>query len=226
MPDRGLMEPSTVEDVSFSTAERLVLDRAEWLQVTFEVERKAALAQMPCEVGRPIPPYGRLLIARSPALNVAVLSVGGRYRMMPRNVVVSVVADDPVRAAGFFGSGTTPGTVAVSRSGQQMTASVSTPEQALVSVSFAEAYAIEPTMLRWDAFVALARADGNPVISELTPAHVVESAFLTKSANVTLDIGLPRTHLWSRLRSLGIVSACYAEGTLIFNGPADQQAWS
>ena len=222
MPDRGLLEAGQVDDVAFGAPSGLTIANACWLQITFEVEKQAALESMPGDVGRPIPPYGRLLIAQSTHLSLAVLSVGGRYKMMPRSIVVATVvegADD----AGLFGQGTAHGRVALERDGQDVTATLSGPEGPLARAALPSIYAIEPSMLRWDAFVALARADGEAVVAEITPAHTLETAFLSKGAALEVDPGLPRTHPWRRLRSLGIISACYAEGSLSFSEPVVQQ---
>lgn len=228
MPDRGLMGPSAVEDVAFTSDGPLVLESARWLQVTFEVDRQSALALLPSEVGRPIPPYGRLLVASSPAGDIALLSVGGRFRMMPRNVMVAAIAGAAIEGVvrGTFGSGTVQGTVSLSRSGGEVTATVGGAESSLVSVKLPDIFAIEPTMLRWDALVAFARVDGAAVIAEVTPAPELSAAFLSKGATIEVERSLPPANPWRALRSLGIISACYAEGTLTFGAPQVQQTWS
>lgn len=227
MPDRGLLEPATVEEVSLATESPFVLAEARWLQVTFEVERQAALSCMPCEVGRPVPPYARLLIASSPAGGVAVLSVGGRYRMMPRNVVVQALADGDLESArGEFGSGTIPGSVSIERASQEVTATIAGRDGLLATVRLSAMYAIDPSMLRWDGVVVTGRQVGRPVIAELTPAHAVITAFLSKDATVDVNPELPRDHLWRRLRGLGTISTCYAEGALQLSAPVIQQQWS
>ena len=110
MPDRGLRKPTDTADVSFAMGQALVLESTRWLQITFELEKQAALEAMPCEVGRPIPPYGRLLIAEARGRRLALLSVGGRYQMMPRNVVVASVSDGfGEQLAATFGTGASPG---------------------------------------------------------------------------------------------------------------------
>jgi hypothetical protein len=225
MPDRGLLEVSAVEGVELDSTRGVSLTGARWLQVTYEVNREAALAMMPADVGRPIPPYGRLLVGGSAAGNVAILSVGGRYRMMPRNVVVAAVADGPFEAVrGAFGSGSVTGAVSLEREGGAVTATVSGPDGPLASVTLPDIYAIEPTMLRWDAFVVLGRHDGTPSIAEVTPSHEVRAAFLSKGAVVEMERSLPRAHVWRRLANLNVVSACFAEGTLNFGEPVVSQA--
>ena len=227
MPDRGLLLPASVGDATFDTEATLTLASARWLQVTFEVERSAALALMPEEVGRPIPPYGRVLVAESPSGNLAVLSVGGRYRMMPRNVVVAVVASAGLERAarGLFGQGVTLGSVELNRSGADVIASVADAAGLLASAALPSVYAIEPTMLRWDALVAVARRDGVAVIAEVTPAPEITAAFLSKGAAVQTSPSLPAESVWRRLQSLGTVSACLAEGALVFGAPQVAQTW-
>jgi hypothetical protein len=226
MPDRGLLLASTVEDVGFGPDEPLVIAEAAWLQITFEVDREAALALMPEDVGRPIPPYGRLLVGTAPGMSFALLSVGGRYRMMPRNILVEGISDGgAARLGAAFGSGIREGRVTLTRDGAMVTANIANREGPLATVTLSDMYAIEPTMLRWDAFVAFARQDGAAVIAEVTPAHETPVAFLSKSARVEIDPGVARNSPWRRLRSLGVISACYVEGTLSFGGPAVQQTW-
>jgi len=226
MPDRGLMEASQVHAVRLGSDGELRLERAAWLQVTFEVERAAALEHLPCEVGKPIPPYGRLLVATSDSANLAVLSVGGRFRMMPRNIVVNAVTDAPEQFAPTFGMGTMAGTISLRRGDAEVSASVSANGVELASVALPGIYAIEPSMLRWDALVAMGHVDGSAVLAEVTPEHVLTAAFLSKGATVVPSPGLPRDHAWRRLRSLGVISACYAEGTLVFGAPANAQIWT
>ena len=221
MPDRGLLDLSTIGDAGFGTSD-LTIENARWLQVTFEVERQAALAHMPCDVGRPIPPYARLLVAASERSSFAILSVGGRFKMMPRNVVAATVAQG-AGVDGLFGEGAVSGSVELKREGQEISAEIGGPDGPLARVWLPAAYAIEPSMLRWDAFVALGRADGEAVLAEVTPSHTLQTAFLSKGADVTVEPSLPRTHPWRRLRSLGLVSACYAEGTLAFSAPVVQR---
>ena len=227
MPDRGLRKATDLDDTAFGTSESFVLESARWLQITFEIEKQASLAALPCEVGRPIPPYGRLLIAESGNRRLALLSVGGRYKMMPRNVVVATITD------GFggepnstFGSGAAPGSITLDRTGQAVRATVSGADGLLASVTLPAIYAIEPSMLRWDGIVAMAREDGAPVIAELAPTATMDAAFLSKGAELETPGALPRAHQWRQLRSIGTISACYAEGTLNFDAPAIQQPWT
>jgi hypothetical protein len=207
--------------------ESLVLESARWLQITFEVEKQAALEAMPCEVGRPIPPYGRLLVAEARGRRLALLSVGGRYQMMPRNVVVASVSDgfgDELGAT--FGSGASSGTVSLEREAEVVRATVKVGEDVLATVTLPKIYAIEPSMLRWDGIVAMAREGGSPVIAELTPTATINAAFLSKGAELNTQAELSRGHQWRRLRSIGTISACYAEGTLDFGTPVIRQAWT
>src|SRR5687768_3851314 len=151
MPDRGLRKPTDTADVSFAMGQPLVLESARWLQITFEVEKQSALEAMPCEVGRPIPPYGRLLIAEARGRRLALLSVGGRYQMMPRNVVVASVSDGfGEQLAATFGTGASPGSISLEREGEVVRATVNNDDGLLATVTLPKIYAIEPSMLRWD----------------------------------------------------------------------------
>ncbi|WBL36157.1 hypothetical protein O0235_00610 [Tepidiforma flava] len=61
MPDRGTLAIDGLAPAEFD-AGPLEL-RGRWLQLTFEVDRDAALRWMPADVTRPIPCYARLLVA-------------------------------------------------------------------------------------------------------------------------------------------------------------------
>ena len=142
-------------------------------------------------------------------------------------VLVEVIAGADLESTrGSFGSGTRSGKVELRREGQRIEAAVSDAAGLLATVVLPDAYAIDPSMLRWDAMVALAREGGAPVIAELTPAPTITAAFLSKGATIEVAPELPRDHRWRALRSLGTVSACYAEGTLNLGEPAVQQAWT
>jgi hypothetical protein len=225
MPDRGLLEASAVEDATFDDRAGLELPNATWLQVTFEVGRDAALALMPPDAGKPIPPYARLFIGGAPAGSLALLSVGSRYRMLPRNVLVSAVGEGVANLGSTFGAAE-DGDITLSRDGAEVTATVSAGAELFATVRLPSIYAIEPTMLRWDAFIASGRVDGVVQIAEVTPAHQPGSAYLTKDAVIEMNPALPRGHTWRRLQSLNLISACYAEGTLSLSAPVLQQTWS
>lgn len=227
MPDRGLRKASDTGHVSFGSGQGLVLESARWLQITFEVEKQAALEALPCEVGRPIPPYARLLLAEAGGQRVALLSAGGRYQLMPRNVVVAAVSDGFGEELGeTFGSGAVLGTVSLERQGQTVRGTVKVGDADLATVTLPNIYAIEPSMLRWDGIVAMARRDGSPVIAELAPTATIATAYLSKGAELETPGELARGHQWRRLRSIGTISACYAEGTLDFGTPAIRQSWT
>ncbi len=223
MPDRGLLEAAAVGDAVFDADAELVLPDARWLQVTFEVARDAALSMMPPEAGKPVPPYGRLVVAVSAAGSLALLSVGGRYRMLPRNVLVAAVQNG-ADVAGTFGAAAA-GSVTLEKNGAAVSATVHSEDGLLAAVTLPSVYAIEPTMLRWDAFIAMGRMDGVAQIAEVTPAHELSTAFLSKDANLEMSRALPRDHAWRRLQPLNVISACYAEGALRMGGAVIQQTW-
>ncbi len=232
MPDRGLLQRETVEPTALGDSPRaLALTDARWTQITFEVSQKAALALMPCDVSRPIPCYARLLVAEGQhfgqRLAIAALTVGGRYRMMPRNLLVQAVVDGNVEAlTGVFGSGVVAGTVTLTRDGGALRAEVGAAGEQLAQLVLPALFAIEPTMLRWDAWLGFAEYDGSAVITEMLISAESRTAHLSKGATVEMDSSLPRTHTWRSLRNLLTVSACYAEGTFTIGAPEIQQTWT
>jgi hypothetical protein len=223
MPDRGLLEANAVPLGEFAATEPLVLPEARWAQITFEVARSAALAALPGEAGRPVPPYARLLVAEAGQLSLAVLSVGGRFRMLPRNVVVSALSNDVERIQPYFAAAAQPGHVSLTREGLEARAEVAVGSQPLARLELPGLYAIEPSMLRWDVFLAAARAADHLTLAELTPAPEIRDAFLTHNGRLEIAKDLDRTHQWRRLASLVVISACYAEGSLTLSAPVVQE---
>ena len=225
MPDRGLLEARNAASGELAPGRTLLFEHARWLQITFEAEQQAVLEAMPTEAGRPIPPYARLLVVDAGTRRLAMLSVGTRFRMMPRNAVADVITqgceEDALAALGTA----TPGSIVLERNGQEIHATVSGPDGELAVVTLPAMYAIEPSMLRWDGILVSGRHDGVAVLAELAPAPRLTAAFLSKGATVEPGAGLPRSHPWRRLRSLGTISACYAEGTLVLGEPVIAEAW-
>ncbi len=223
MPDTGTLDRTTV--VAGNVPEKpepIVLEDARWLQITFEVPRRAALEALPADVSRPIPCYGRLLIAaghldREPA-SFAALAVGGRFMLMPRNVLAAGVASVD-RIAGTFSNGMQAGATSIEREGQRITGTVSSAMGELATAVLPAAYAIEPSMLRWDPWLAIANHDGEPVLTEILVTPEIELAMLSKGAALQPTDVVPRNHPFRALRNLLTISSCYAEGTLTFSEP-------
>lgn len=229
MPDRGLLDLNSVEPAELALEpEALVFEHARWLQVTFEVARVAALRCLPPDVTRPIPCYGRIIVVDGEVggsrVALAALLAGGRFRMMPRNVLVEVVVDGPAAAVRrLLGAGVSEGRVRLERSGQRAAGEVSRGGAAVAMATLPALYVIEPAMLRWDPWLGLGNRDGVTVISESIPAPEIEAAYLSKNAASEPSAELPPDSPWRQLRNLTTVSACYAEGTFALRGPDVQQ---
>ena len=215
MPDRG-QRKLTDDTAPVTDSDSWTLTDARWLQVTFEAARDSVLAALPCEVTRTVPCYARLFVVEaggSPAgpVQLAALLAGGRYMLQPRNIVARGVVDgerDAVAAA--FGPAFGPGSVTLSRDGARVTAAIDGD----VTVELPSLRAIDRTMLRWDPWIGVAGIEGEPRMFECALEPVIDRAFLTKSA--TLASSGERGSVWQQFRCLNMVSACYAEGTLVF----------
>lgn len=220
MPDRGLRSVEGLAPAGFD-AGPLVID-GRWLQLTFEVDRDAALRWMPADVTRPIPCYGRLLVALGEGergrLEFAVLSVGGRFRMMPRNVLVEAVSVGGTRLPALWGP-LRAGEVEVARVGEDFLVQVRREGKPLVEASFPRPYAVDQSMLRWDGWVVYASEGGRDVLAEAPVEVSATAAWLSKGAAMTPAGGLDRAEPWYQLRTLLPISACMAEGRLAI-GPA------
>lgn len=232
MPDRGLLDLNSVEPAELAPApEAFVFERARWLQVTFEVARAAALRRLPPDVTRPIPCYGRLLVIDGSLggrrAGLAALLAGGRFRMMPRNVLVEVVVDGPPgEIRRLLGTGVSEGTVRLERSGQRAAAEISRRGALLATATLPGLYAIEPTMLRWDPWLGVGASAGATVISESVVSPEFEAAYLSKDAAFDPDRALSPESPWRQFRNLTTISASYGEGTFALRGPDVQQPWS
>ncbi|MGH2610142.1 MAG: hypothetical protein ACRDHF_13765, partial [Tepidiformaceae bacterium] len=169
MPDRGLLEWERVVAGPAGPHD----DGATWslsgvrlAQITFEVNREAALGFMPCEVSRPVPCYARLIVVDSQAspagpLRMAALFVGGRYRMLPRNMLVEAIVDgDAGAVTAALGSPYRPGTVTLEREDGRLVASVTAAEGRLAQLTLPALSAVDPAMLRWDPWLGFADTDG------------------------------------------------------------------
>lgn len=220
MPDRGqrtLAEYVTAGAPGGSCR----IERARLLQVTFEVDRDAALALLPDDVTRPIPCYARLLVVEDEeraAASFAVLALGGRFRMLPRNVFVAGVAAEPGDAAQGLPGQWLAGSAAIRRGGHEVTAEVEVDGRTVASVRLPAPFAIDPGMLRWDSWVVGVTEQGAPALAE-SPFEVrAEQAWLSRGFSVEAGQGLDRASPFRRLRPLLPVSACLVEGAVTF-GP-------
>jgi hypothetical protein len=231
MPDRGTLDLMTVAARPLHAARDASwrLQGARWAQVTFEVDQAAALSRLPMDAGRPVPAYARLLVLEATAsaagpFCVAALAVGGRYRLLPRNISADIVVDGAVEAiAGAIGGPCRAGQVSLVREGSRVTATVSDAEAGeLATLTLPELRAIDPGMLRWDAWLTFVDRDGVTVLAEFAPAARPTEAFLSKGATVEAGASLPRRHLWRQFRNLQTVSACYCEGDFDLPAPEVQ----
>ena len=227
-----MLDLNSVEPAELAPApEDLVFERARWLQVTFEVARAAALRRLPPDVTRPIPCYGRLVVVDGSVgdgrVGLAALLAGGRFRLMPRNVLVEAVVDGaPVEISRLLGAGASEGTVRLERSGQRAAAEISRHDAPLATATLPGLYAIEPTMLRWDPWLGVGTRAGTTVISESAVTPEFDAAYLSKDATFDPHRALLPESPWRQFRNLTTISASYAEGTFTLRGPDVQQPWS
>ena len=223
MPDRGLLvaADARVGPIGVNA------EGASWqlagvtlVQVTFEVSREAALDHLPEEVGRPVPCYARLIAFQSSAgplgpLRVAALLVGGRHQLLPRNMLVDGLVDGPVESVtNTLGSQFRPGFISIESGDSQLTVTLTDGDGPIATAHLPALKAIDPTMLRWDPWLALAELDGVTRLVELSLRPRATEAFLSKGATITPGAYLPRSHPWHQLRNLNTVSACLVEGDL------------
>jgi len=212
MPDTGTLDRTTVAATSLAgRSVPLVFEDARWAQITYEVSRQAAMERLPGEVTRPIPCYARLItikgVVEGAPSSLAAWTVGGRFRMMPRNILSAAVASGSF-ADGFLTNGLTLGEVDLRRDGAHIQATVALDGVNLVTC-----------MLRWDPWLCIANEGGGTVLTEITVTPAATAAFLSKGANMVAEAALPRSHPWRQLANLLTISACYAEGRITLGIP-------
>lgn len=232
MPDRGLLERSR-----YSTGPIAVQsDGAHWAlrgvrlaQVTFEVNREAALAHLPEDVSRPVPCYARLILVDagvSPVgpFRLAALLVGGRFQLMPRNALVDALVDGPAEAiADTLGGQFRAGRVRIGREDGHLFGGVADSESQLAIIDLPALVAVDPTMLRWDPWLGQAGFDAVPGLVGYGIRPRATEAFLSKGACVATPADLSRGHTWRQLRNINTISACYIEGDVDLSLPQVQQ---
>jgi len=231
MPDRGLLEATTIDapGLNGATPAPWTLDGARWAQITYEVNQQAALGRMPGDVNRPVPCYARLIVVDAPEspagpFRLAALFAGGRYRMMPKNVLVDAIVDGPTDAfLGAFGAPYRKGDVTFERHGERFAATIADGSDELARLTLPSLLAIDPAMLRWDPWLGFTSEDGRLQIVEYGPRAEPSEAFLTKGATLETPPALQRNHLWRTFRNLNTITACYCEGALTLTAPEVQQ---
>lgn len=232
MPDRGTLGVDHIAawQLNGRYPAPWEIANARWCQVTFEVEQQAALRHLPGDVGRPVPCYARLFVLDAddgPAgpFRLATLMVGGRYRMLPRNVLAAGIADGPSQAvAGAFGAPFVEGAITLEHGDAEARATVSAGGELLATLRLPALRAIDPTMLRWDPWLGYAGPGDNIDLIEYGPQPEARDAFLSKQATVETNTALPRDNTWRQLRNINTISACYASGGLTLSAPEIREA--
>jgi len=209
---------------------------AEVVQVTFEVDLDVTLEQLPEQLSRPVPPYGRIVVARYPESPVgpyseALLLLAARFNMLPKNYVVAAVVTSEAARHAYAGLWSLPvsvGEVTLRREraaggGEDITAEIAagTP---LATLHLPNAYAVEPGMIRYDPLLSVRVPGGDEAeVFQFSGAPTVHEARLAKGATVTCRTDA-WTNPWFRLRSLNMISATFAVTDLELIEPAVQQA--
>ena len=221
MPDRGLLERSRLHSgliAMHEDSQQWALGGVRLAQVTFEVNREAALAYMPEDVSRPVPCYARLLVIEaetSPVgpFRLAALFVGGRFQLLPRNALVDGVVDGPAAdVSSAFGGQFRPGRVGLRRNDGHVSGEVGDEASTLATIDLPSLAAVDPSMLRWDPWLVQGRLDATPALFEVVLRPRATEAFLSKGARVVTPADLQRAHTWRQLRNINPISACYLEG--------------
>jgi hypothetical protein len=231
VPDRGLLERTAIEASALAGAHPApwTLPGARFAQLTYEVSQQAALGRMPADVNRPVPCYARLFVLDAPEspagpFRLAALLTGGRYRMLPKNVLTDGIVDGPAGAVqGAFGSPYRPGRVELTRDGARLVATVADAGGELARLTLPALYAVDPGMLRWDAWLGFSSEGETLQIVEYSAQPDAREAFLSKGATLETSPALQRNHLWRTYRNLNTVTACYVEGTVTLTSPEVQQ---
>lgn len=234
MPDRGRLDPLGIAAGPLLRGEHAapwVLGGARWAQVTFEVAQAHALAFLPEDLTRPVPAYARVIILDAPqspvgAFRLAALLVGGRFRLMPRNMLVQAVVDGPVQKfAAAFGAPFIAGSVAFDFQRDAVRALVFGGDGQLAAFELPELRAVDPALLRWDPWLGFAGPGDNIDLVEYRLEPEIDQAWLSKQAQVNAASATATgSSPWSRLRSVNLISSCVCQGTLTLTVPEVLQA--
>lgn len=223
MPDQGLLErDATGLPASTPVPLPWTLPGARIIQVAYEVAKASAVRLLPTETTRPIPCYARIIVVEASegpagAFRQAGIFLGGRYQMLPKNVLVERIVDGPLDAlAGGLGGPARPGGIDITVGAHEIAVSISGEEGTLARVVLPAPYAVEPSMLRWDPWLGYFASGSEATLRELQLRVEASQAFLAKGASVEMSPSLPRDHPWRALRNLKTISACMVEGTLTF----------
>lgn len=233
MPDRGRLDPLGITAGPLLRGEHAapwVLGGARWAQVTFEVGQADALAYLPEDLTRPVPAYARILVLDAPEspagpFRLAALLVGGRFRLMPRNMLVEAVVDGPVqKVAAAFGAPFVNGSIEVQFGRDSMQARVSAGGQRLAGIDLHELRAVDQALLRWDPWLGFAGPGDNIDLVEYRLEPRIEQAWLSKQTKLEAPGAVEPESPWRRLRCLNPISSCVCEGTLTLTVPEVLQA--
>ncbi|MCZ2109352.1 MAG: hypothetical protein LC118_07280 [Dehalococcoidia bacterium] len=232
MPDRGRLDPSGITAGPLLRGEQAapwVLRGARWAQVTFEADQAEVLAVLPEDLNRPVPAYARVVVLDAPTspagpLKMAALLAGGRYRLLPRNVLAEAVVDGPVReVAGAFGAPFVPGSVEAHFGAEGHAASIAVGEVKL-AINLAGLRAVEPALLRWDPWLGFAGPGDNRDLIEYQFEPTISQAWLSGLTKLDMTDGSETGSPWARLQSVNQISSCICEGTLTLTVPEVLQA--
>jgi acetoacetate decarboxylase len=211
------------------------LPGAEVVQVTFEVDLEATRELLPEQLSRPVPPYGRIVVARYPEsplgpYSEALLLLAARFNMLPKNyVVAAVVSNEAARDAyaGIWGLPVSVGEIALRREraasgGEDITAEIAA-DTPLATLRLPDAYAVEPGMIRYDPLLSVRVPGGDEAeVFQFSGTPTIHEARLAKGATVTCRTDA-WTDPWFRLRSLNMISATFAIADMELIEPAVQQ---
>jgi len=240
MPQFGLKTLNQIAEAATVDTGRLpprpwALPGAEVTQVTFEVDLDAALALLPEQLSRPVPPYARVIVSRYPASPIgayseALLLLAARHAMQPKNyVVAAVVTSEAARDAyaGVWDLPVSTGSVEIRRErtaagAEEINATIAT-DTPLTTLHLPGAYAVEPGMIRYDPLLSVRGREGEAEVIQFSGAPVVHDAKLAKGATITCTTDA-WADPWFRLRSLNTISATLAIVDTELTEPVVQQA--
>lgn len=233
MPDRGRLDPLGITAGPLLRGEHAapwVLGGARWAQVTFEVGQAEALAYLPEDLTRPVPAYARIVVIDAPdspagPFRLAALLVGGRFRLMPRNMLVQGVVDGRLqKLAAAFGAPFVKGAVEVEFGCEAVKAAVTLGGEQIAGIDLHELRAVDSALLRWDPWLGFAGPGDNIDLVEYRLEPRIEQAWLSKQTKLETPASVDPESPWRRLRCVNPISSCVCEGTLTLTVPEVLQA--
>nr|WBU15431.1 acetoacetate decarboxylase (ADC) [uncultured bacterium] len=230
MPDQGQMAadrlPHTLPVVSPPyPPPPWPLPGARLLKVTYETDKETVLRWLPTSLGRPIPPYAHIIVARFPEtpvgpFSLAVQALGCRARFLVRAYSLQAITDSPtalVALREMWGFPCLLGSIALKEGEGEVEARLEVGGEPVCTAALRGGTPIDAELVRFDPYLNLRLTpsvqEGQPppylALAQIDPHYEVKRALRGKA-----EVSFPRPTEgapWHLLPFLAPVVAVWAE---------------